>query len=270
MDSNWLTSIAEADDAGLIGGKASALGKMIRAGFVVPAGFVIKTTVSKMTPELQTELLTWFDALNADYVAVRSSAPTEDSTDAAWAGQLDTFLNVTRANLIDHIEQCWHSTNSARAKSYAQQKSLHTDKATAVIVQAMIQSEVSGVAFSLHPIKQDSQQVVIEAGFGLGEAIVSGQITPDSYVVNKQTLEILECHVSTQHKMLVKNKVGDNAWQVLQDKARVQKLSNAYIKQLTELVTKLENYFEYPVDVEWALANDRLHVLQCRPITALV
>jgi pyruvate, water dikinase len=267
--SKSIYNLAEATDSALVGGKAKALSKLIEAGFEIPEGFVLATTAQSFTPELQRKVLEWFDKLQTDFVAVRSSAIAEDGTTAAWAGQMDTFLNTLRDDLLKNIERCWQSSQSARAKSYAAQHSIESG-AVAVIVQKMVQGTVSGVAFSAHPITKNDQQVVIEAGLGLGEAVVSGQITPDTYIVQKASQDLLEKHVSTQTKMLVKNAHGETNWQPLEDEGKLQKLSDANILALCNLVQKIESYFGHPVDVEWALYADKLYILQSRPITTLL
>ena len=260
-------SIPEATNISLVGGKAFALSKMIQGGFNVPNGFVLSAnTFNNMTPQLSEAVLAAFDNLGADFVAVRSSAIGEDSQDAAWAGQLDTFLNCTRKNLIENINACWKSAYSERATSYAQQKGIESTK-VAVIIQEMIPSEVSGVAFSTHPVTQDSAQVVIEAGLGLGEAIVSGEITPDTYIVNKETGRAIEKHISAQKKKLVRGPTGETAWEDIDN--NLPKLTDQHITELTMLATKIEVFFQSPVDVEWAIYNNVMYVLQSRPITTL-
>src|SRR3989344_83743 len=143
--------------------------------------------LSKDMPEDLVELIIDnFNDLGAKYVAVRSSATAEDSSSAAWAGQLDTFLNTTEDNLLENVQKCWASLFTPRAIFYRFEKNLHKEKiSVAVAVQKMVESEVSGIAFSVHPVTEDRNQMIIEAGFGLGEAIVSGQVTPDSFVVEK-------------------------------------------------------------------------------------
>lgn len=261
-------SLADATDSALVGGKASALSKLTRAGFQIPEGFVVSTVVQSFTPELRREVLRQFDMLQAEFVAVRSSAIAEDGANAAWAGQLDTFLNTSRSELQQNIQRCWASSQSVRAKSYAAHHSVESG-AVAVIIQKMIQGAVSGVAFSVHPITRNNQQLVIEAGLGLGEAIVSGQITPDTYVVQKDSHAILEKHISTQTKKLIKNTTGETNWQSLQNEGKMQKLSDAHIITLSKLVQKVEDYFGFPVDVEWALHESKFYILQSRPITTL-
>jgi pyruvate, water dikinase len=159
------------------------------------------------------QIMEAYSKLNARYVAVRSSATSEDSASAAWAGQLDSYLNTTQKMLLDNVRRCWASLFTPRAIFYRIEKELHKEHVSvAVVVQKMVDSEVSGIAFSVHPVTQDRNQIIIEAGFGLGEAIVSGQITPDSYITHKKGLHIIEKNISSQNRMLVKVKDGGNEW----------------------------------------------------------
>ena len=129
-----------------------------------------------------------FKKLDVDFVAVRSSATAEDGADHAWAGQLDSFLNTTEETLLENVKRCWASLYTPRAIFYRFEKGMHTQHiSVAVVIQKMVESEKSGIAFSVHPVTEDYNQMIIEAGFGLGEAIVSGSITPDSYVVEKES-----------------------------------------------------------------------------------
>ena len=143
--------------------------------------------------QLADEIMASFAKLDARFVAVRSSATAEDSLSAAWAGQLDSFLNTTKDTIVDNVKKCWASLFTPRAISYRLEKGLANQKiSVAVVVQKMVDSEMSGIAFSVHPVTQDKNNMIIEAGFGLGEAIVSGQITPDDYTIQKSPLSIIE------------------------------------------------------------------------------
>ena len=145
----------------------------------------------EMPPEIKKEVLSSFKTLGAQFVAVRSSATAEDSSAAAWAGQLDSFLNTTKDDLLDKVKRCWASLFTPRAIFYRFEKKMNLQSVSvAVVVQKMVQSEVSGIAFSVHPVTQDRNQMIIEGGLGLGEAIVSGQITPYSYVIKKKEMAL--------------------------------------------------------------------------------
>ncbi len=141
---------------------------------------------AEMPTDIQQEIEDTFKELGAEYVAVRSSATAEDGAENAWAGQLDSFLNTTETTLIENVKKCWASLFTPRAIFYRIEKGLKDSHVSvAVVVQKMVESESSGIAFSVHPVTEDPNQLIIEAGWGLGEAIVSGSITPDSYVVEK-------------------------------------------------------------------------------------
>src|SRR6185503_14024670 len=132
---------------------------------------------ARMPEDIEKEIFSHFEDLGADFVAVRSSATAEDSSSAAWAGQLESYLNTTDEKLIENVQHCWASLFTPRAIFYRFEKGMQkTHISVAVVVQKMVDSEVSGIAFSVHPVTEDYNQLIIEAGFGLGEAIVSGQV----------------------------------------------------------------------------------------------
>jgi len=209
--------------------------------------------------------------LNSTLAAIRSSATAEDSSSAAWAGQLDTYLNTSRANVLKNVQRCWASLFTPRAIFYRFAKKLHKQKiSVAVVVQKMIQSEVSGTAFSVHPVTQDKGQLIIEAGYGLGEAIVSGQITPDSYVVEKRGWRILDKNISEQERAIVLAKGSGTVWKpVPKAKRELVKLTDAQILELSKLIVLIEKHYRFPVDIEWAREKGKFYITQSRPITTL-
>jgi pyruvate, water dikinase len=227
---------------------------------------------AEVSEDISEEIVKEFEKLDCEFVAVRSSATAEDSTNAAWAGQLDTYLNTTKANLINHVRDCWASLFTPRAIFYRFEKELQKHKiSVAVVIQKMVQSEVAGIAFSVHPVTQDRNQMIIEAGFGLGEAVVSGQITPDSYIVDKQDETLIDINVSEQERgmYMKKDKLGNEWVDLALDKKGLQKLSKDQILELAKLIIKIEKHYDFPVDVEWALAKDVFYITQSRPITTL-
>jgi len=141
----------------------------------------------------------------------------------------------------------------------------------AVVVQEMIDAEISGIAFTVHPVTKDKSQMIIEAGYGLGEAVVSGQITPDSYIVDKDDFSILDINISEQKKMMVKKGVaGGLTWKTLpKNKQEVQVLSGKQIVELAKICAKIEKHYKSPQDIEWAYANGKFYITQSRPITTL-
>lgn len=234
----------------------------------------------EMPKEIAKETAESFEKLGARYVAVRSSATSEDSADAAWAGQLDSFLNTTEEMLLENVKKCLSSLFTPRAIFYRFENGLHgTDISVAVVVQKMVESEVSGIAFSVHPVTQDRDQMIIEAGFGLGEAIVSGSITPDSYVVEKSVKKILDKNITTQARGLFRVDAGGNDWRnIPASEGAEPTLTDEEVLELADLVMKIEAHYGFPVDVEWALLRQgsggqaresKFYIVQSRPITTL-
>lgn len=217
-------------------------------------------------PELKKEILETFDKLGAAYVAVRSSATAEDATKTSFAGQLSTYLNTNRDALIGNIKRCWASLFSPRALTYlGTHDLLEVDISVAVIVQQMVNAEVSGIAFTAHPVTKDKDMILIESGFGLGEAMVSGMITPDSYVVDKKGLTVYDFKIGKQKKMVTKDGVVD----VVEKKQTERKLDEGKAIELAKLCIQIEKHYGAPQDIEWAIEKDKIYVLQSRPITAL-
>ena len=227
---------------------------------------------TKMPKELSEQIKNEFKKLKAKFVAVRSSATAEDSSIASWAGELETYLNTTDKSLLQNVKKCWSSLYTPRAIFYRYEKQLTDQKVSvAVVVQKMIESEVSGITFTVHPVTKDKNQMIIEAGLGLGEAIVSGQITPDSYIVDKQDLSILDINISEQKKMLVRKGVNGNiTWKpVLKNKQESQVLPGKQIIELAKICKNIEKHYKKPQDIEWAFAKGKFYITQSRPITTL-
>ncbi len=238
---------------------------------------IIKDLILKgETPkEIEKEILEAFEKLKARYVAVRSSATAEDSKIDSWAGQLESFLNITKKDLIQKIKECWASLYSPRALFYKEKRRYKKEIKIAVVIQKMIQSEVSGVCFTVHPITEDKNQMVIEAIFGLGEMLVQGKVSPDSYVVDKLKIKskkskfILDINRNFQDKMMVRGKKGNKIIEVPKEKRKKQKLSEKKIRELAKICFKIEKHYREPQDIEWALSKGKFYILQTRPITGL-
>ena len=296
------------EDVLLCGGKGASLGELAKIGMPVPDGFVVTAEAyerfltdsrlngkikklmgevniedpqalefvsdeirklvvgGKIDSELEKEILKSFDALDAEYIAVRSSATAEDSAKTSFAGQLSTYLNTTRDDLINNIKHCWASLFSPRALTYlGTHNLLEADISVAVIIQKMIDAEVSGIAFTAHPVTKDKDMILIEAGFGLGEAMVSGMITPDSYVIDKKGLRIYDFKIGRQKKMTTKEGVVG----IPEEKQTERKLSEEKAIELAKICIQIENHYGAPQDIEWALANEKIYILQSRPVTTL-
>lgn len=226
---------------------------------------------AKMPKNIEHEIKTEFKKLNSNFVAVRSSATAEDGSTAAWAGQLDSFLNTTETTLLENVRNCWASLFTPRAIFHRFEKGLHKETiSVAVVVQKMVDSEISGIAFSVHPVTEDRNQLIIEAALGLGEAIVSGQITPDSYVIEKEPRRIIDKNISEQDRALRRKVGGGTSWTKISKTDGAQPaLNDRQILELTELILKIEKHYGFPCDIEWAHASGKFYILQSRPITTL-
>ena len=204
-------------------------------------------------------------------VAVRSSATAEDLPGASFAGQQSTFLNVHgEANLIEKIKEAWASLFTARAIFYrATNKFDHFKVGIAVPVQKMIQSEASGIMFTIDPVTNDKGKIVIEAIKGLGEMIVQGAVTPDHYVVEKKTDAILEKTVDRQEKIMFRKGTQNIIKPLSAKEGSSQKISDRHIQALAELGKKLESHYYFPQDSEWAIEKDKVYIVQTRPVTTV-
>ena len=227
--------------------------------------------------QIATEIKQAYRQLGGGPVAVRSSATAEDLADASFAGQQATFLNVVGEDeVVDAVRACWASLFEARAIFYRADKGFeHMKVFIAVPVQRMVQSSRSGVMFTLEPVSGDRSKITIEAVFGLGEAIVSGELTPDLYVLDKASLRILEKRVVNQERQFVRNpeaRAGDggNVWLAVPGELRdQQKLSDEQIVALAAIGKRVEDHYSFPQDIEWAEEGGELYILQTRPVTAL-
>ena len=205
------------------------------------------------------------------FVAVRSSATAEDRPEASFAGQQATFLNVRgSAGVVDAVRKCWASLFTARAIYYrTKNKFPHEKVLIAVVVQRMVQSEKSGVAFSINPATNNPNEIVIEAAFGLGEAVVSGRVTPDLYIVDKQTLKIKKIEIHEQKIKIVydpeKKRNVEKALTPEEEKQQV--LTDKEIVELARIVRKIEDHYGFAQDTEWAIEKGKIYIVQARPVT---
>lgn len=199
-------------------------------------------------------------------VAVRSSATAEDLPEASFAGQQETFLNISGGNsVVKAVQQCWASLFEERAIFYRQEQGFdHFKVRIAVPVQLMVQSEISGIMFTINPVTLNDNEIIIEAGYGLGQPIVSGQITPDQYLVDKSTTQILHISINEQEWQLTqKGEVVIPATRRLQ-----QKLASELVVQLARHGVVLEKAYGTAQDIEWASSGGELYIVQTRPVTA--
>lgn len=241
------------------------------------AAEVIKREIinGKISDELKLQIYSYYKQLGSvgkdALVAVRSSATAEDLPNASFAGQQETYLNVRGdTNLLIKIKECYASLFGARAIYYRHENKFDDFKVgIAVPVQKMVESEKSGVMFTIDPVSNDKTKVVIEAVYGLGEMIVQGQVHPDHYEVSKQNDKILTKEISSQNVML--KKVGENNKEVRVSifSRKRQKISDSQIIDLYKLGKRLEKHYFFPQDSEWAIEGKNIYLVQTRPITTM-
>ncbi|MFZ5816554.1 MAG: PEP/pyruvate-binding domain-containing protein, partial [Bacillota bacterium] len=282
MGTQWLRDVGR-DDVAVAGGKGANLGEMIRLGMPVPTGFVVTAPayaeqvarwdlLERLAPLVGREaweeashtaeelllahpmeealagsILTAYREMGSPAVAVRSSATAEDLAEASFAGQQESFLNVQgEAELLRAVRRCWASLWSPRALHYRHQRSIeHATVSIAVVVQEMVPAEAAGVLFTVDPVAQRADRMLVEAAHGLGEAVVSGQVTGEV------------CRIERERLTVVEREGGQGV------------LTDAQLAELGGLALKLEAHYGCPQDVEFALAGGQIYLLQTRPITTL-
>jgi pyruvate,water dikinase len=227
---------------------------------------------SPFPKDIEEQVYAAYDKLKGNpWVAVRSSATAEDLPQASFAGQQETYLNVRGdASVIVHIRKAWASLFEPRAIYYrVQQKFDHFKVALAVPVQRMVQSDVSGIMFSINPVTNDKSKIVIEAIWGLGENIVQGAVTPDHYEVDKTELKLVEHKVVKQDIEMVRSGEGNIQRKVPASRQDKRKLSDKQAEDLAKIGKKLQAHYFFPQDSEWAIENGKIYIVQTRPITTI-
>jgi len=204
-------------------------------------------------------------------VAVRSSATAEDLPEASFAGQQETFLNIRgEANVVNCVRRSWASLFTPRAIFYRQEKGFdHFRVGLAAIVQKMVQSDISGVVFTIDPVTNQKDKIIIEAIWGLGEYIVQGKVTPDHYQVDKKEFRVSRIETSPQRIQLIKRGAKTKKTFVPKKKQKLQKLNSSQIIELAEVSQKIHRHYFFPQDIEWAMEKGRLYILQTRPVTTI-
>ena len=220
--------------------------------------------------ELTLALWEAYENLDQSPVAVRSSATAEDLPEMSFAGQQDTYLNIVGDDaLLEAVVNCWGSLWTARAIGYRSRNSIdHGEVALAVVVQTMVQSEASGVLFTANPLTGNRTETVIDATFGLGEALVSGQVEPDHYIVESNTGRIVQKTLGAK-ALTIRGQSGGGTVTQQVDAANQQALPDAVIRAVTALGQQVAALYGTPQDIEWGWAEDKLYLLQARPITSL-
>jgi pyruvate,water dikinase len=206
-------------------------------------------------------------------VAIRSSATAEDLPDASFAGQQETFLNVSGDSAVLHkVRDAWSSLFTPRAIFYRVQKKFdHFKVYIAIPVQRMIQPDSSGVMFTIDPVTNDKQTIVVEAIYGLGELIVQGSVTPDYYAIDKKSFKIINQTIGYQSKMMIRSRSSQNnkIVKLSQNKGSKQKLTDRQVIAVAKLGHKVHQHYFFPQDIEWAIEKGKLYLVQTRPVTTI-
>jgi pyruvate, water dikinase len=259
-----LADLRAADEA-LFGGKSASLGELIAAGIPVPPGFAASTEA-----EVE-EIAHAYRALGEPAVAVRSSAIGEDSAETTFAGLQDTFLWVRGAEQVSAaVRDCRASLDNPEAVSYRERMGIEGKPAMGVAVQVMVDAAVSGVMFTCNPVSGDPSTVAVNASWGLGVAVVGGEVTPDEYRVSKVTGEVLHRTIGPKRIQYVAGAEGAERVDVAADRQEVPCLDDRQLTSLIELGRRVERHFGGHQDVEWAIDGEgELFVLQSRPVTTV-
>ena len=235
-------------------------------------------SITQMPSKFAEEIKEAYRKMGCGPVAVRSSATAEDLPEASFAGQQSTFLNVEGEDgVVTAVIDCWASLFESRAIYYRVQQGFdHFKVGIAVPVQRMVQSEVSGVMFTAEPVNNDRNKIAIEAAYGLGEVVVSGVLSPDFYIVDKNDFTIVDKKIIKQEWRLIRNsepREKKNTYNIKEDipseKQSIQKLSDAEVVQLAKLGNHIEDVYESPQDIEWAKEGSDFFIVQSRAITTL-
>ena len=268
-----------------VGGKVANLSRLA-ADYRVPPGFCLTTAAygawaeagsgdwpAELVRELNASYAKMAEQCEAEslQVAVRSSAIDEDGQSASFAGQYETYLNIGRVEaVIDAVTRCWASTRSEQVLEYRRQNDLPVDNVQiAVLVQQMVPADIAGVAFSANPVNKNRDEVVINTSWGLGESVVSGTVSPDTYVVSKGDLQVLERDIAEKEKMTVAHPEGTREVDVPRFMRSQSTLDDVKAIEIAQLARVLEEQMGWPVDIECAYHGEILYLLQCRPITTL-
>ena len=229
---------------------------------------------AELTDELKAQIGSGYTAFGAGEppVAVRSSANAEDLPDLSFAGQQDTYLNIRgRDAVYASVRDCWASLWTARALNYRHEHEIAQEAvAMAVVVQKMVPSEVSGILFTANPATGERSEMIVNASFGLGEAIVGGEITPDTYIIDRDALTVKETIIgSKEHMMVSAAGQGTDTRELSAAERKQSSLAEPVLRELAQLAIAVEQHFGQPQDIEWAVVNRTLSLLQSRPITNL-
>ncbi|MEO8078707.1 MAG: PEP/pyruvate-binding domain-containing protein, partial [Acidobacteriota bacterium] len=281
VSKRYTSSLVNSRDSALVGGKGASLGRVIRAGFQVPGGFVVNThayrlaymtdrapgTIPDVPGEVAEEILDRYEQMGRGTVAVRSSATAEDLAAASMAGQCETFLDISGDEaLIDAVRKCWASLHTERIRAYLNEHEIDQSLvAMAVVVQRLVPADVAGVLFTADPKGSGRKEMLIDANWGLGETVVGGQVQPDVLRLDAATGRVLSASIADKTVYLA---AGSGAEKAVEEPRRRQAcLKSRDVHHLWQLGRQAEAYFKAPQDIEWAIHDGKLYLLQSRPIT---
>lgn len=260
-----LSELRRTDD-GEFGGKSASLGELIAAEIPVPPGFAVSSAASEGDLE---QVVAAYRALGEPPVAVRSSAIGEDSADATFAGLQDTYLWVRDAERVcQAVRDCWASLHNPEAVAYRARLGSDREAAMGVTVQVMVDAAVSGVMFTCNPVSGDPSSVAVNASWGLGLAVVGGEVTPDEYRISKVTGELLHKTVARKAVEYVPGEHEAVRRDVPEERREARCLDDQQLGALLEVGRRVEGHFGSHQDIEWAIDGDgELFTLQARPVT---
>jgi len=272
----FVLPLREAQDLSLAGGKAINLAKLIAADFPVPGGFVVTTSAyraasgrSDVPAEIETQIRAEYERMGSPLVAARSSATAEDLAEASMAGQYETFLNISSADeLLKAVSGCWESMRSDRLLAYLAEQGI--DPATvamAVVVQRLIPADAAGVLFTANPRTGATDEMLVEAAWGLGEAVVSGAVQPDRIKIGTEDGRVIHYEVSEKKSRLLPG--GKGFEEVAPSERSLACIQYEVTQELWRLGNRAKRYFDGPQDMEWAVADGKVYLLQSRAITTL-
>jgi len=259
-----------------LGGKGESLARLAAEGLPVPDGFHVTTEAHRrfvaeghLPAEIAADILGAYHALGSPAVAVRSSGTAEDQPGASYAGQHDSFLNVSGdAPLLEAVWRCWASLSTARAVAYRGRAGLgDSDPGLAVVVQRLVEAEAAGIMFTADPVTGDDSTIEINAAWGLGEAVVGGQVTPDTFTVEPGSGRLIREVINQKTIMTVRTPEGTAEQAVPEDQQRRPSLSRRQVRQLARLGTRIAELYGRPMDIEWCRTGEEIFVVQARPIT---
>ena len=282
MESNsrptlFVLPLTDGRDPMVVGGKAINLAHLINAGFNVPGGFVVTThafrharqDVEKMPADLAGAIEAAYEAMGSPTVAVRSSATAEDLDDASMAGQYETYLDLQGADaVLDAVVKCWESIDSDRIRAYLKEHDISPEGvAMAVVVQALVPADKAGVLFTANPQTGSRHELLLEANWGLGETVVSGMVQPDTLVLDRATGALRSCVIADKQSYLAPG--SDGVAPVPQEKRETGCLNSKDVLELWKLGLKVMDHFDSPQDIEWAIVDGCVYLLQSRSVTTL-